>query len=125
MFLALSWLGGLVIAAGFFMLTRGIVYLFRRRWGLGLGHLFAFPALVCVGLVGAPMLAFTLVELGILPAPFEVSELEPPYGKARLLAESISEVINSTVYLGLFGLALGFILRPSRRRSESESGEAS
>jgi hypothetical protein len=110
---AFSWFGGLVASAGFFLLSRGIVFLWRRQWRAGGLHLLAFPAVQLVALAGVPVTVLALVAAGVIP-PATNGIAADPSEKARILAETIAEVMNASVWLVIPGLIAGFAFKPPR-----------
>ncbi len=103
-------------ATGFFLLARGLVLLWRRCWLPGGLHLLAFPIVEFVALAGVPLAIIALIGADTMPAATADLAIDPSQ-KARILGETISEVMNASAWLVLPAILAGFILRPPQRQT--------
>ena len=114
---------GLVGAVSIFLGVRGIGSLVRKKWRLG-----TVRVLTCLGGLVLTVALLAVFAYALVPAALGEKLIEPSQ-KARVLAESISTLMNCSVWGPLIGLLAGVVaslrdLRQSRHRAVEGDGPA-
>ncbi len=102
MFWIAGFLTGVVASVGAAFFFRAIAFVSFRKWRGTLINLLSSVGLLVLALL-------LLVGIALVLGPGRLSQESAPVDRARVLAESLSEMINCGAWVLLFGLPAGLV----------------